>query len=82
VQVLRDRRGYNVDCSANKFEVTMELMGGRPTLNQHDFLLFGKGGSSLPVESPSGFLPLAKVPVVMSFFIMVHSFSLCLTGYV
>jgi hypothetical protein len=52
-----------------------------PYINMAAFFL-GKGVVVFPVESPSGLLTLVKVPVVMWFFIMVHSFSLCPTGYV
>jgi hypothetical protein len=42
----------------------------------------GNGSHTPPLpKSPTGFLPLEKVPDIMKFFIMVQSLSLYLIGY-
>jgi hypothetical protein len=41
-----------------------------------------KGAAAFPTESLSCFLAQAKLLMAMQFFIMEHSFSLCLTGNV
>jgi hypothetical protein len=41
----------------------------------------GRGVTSFPLGSPTGFLPLEKAPDVIKNFIMVQSLILCWTGY-
>jgi hypothetical protein len=58
------------------------LQRGVPIVDYHDCIFPGKGIASLPPGSSSGSMAQVRNPEVMKFFIMSHSLSLCLTGYV
>jgi hypothetical protein len=59
-QVLRDRCAYGIDCLASKLELAPRLMGGWPTINQHDCLLLREWGGSLPHRVAFGPLAFGK----------------------
>jgi hypothetical protein len=65
VRALKGNRAHNVKHPTCKSELTLGLMVARPAIDRHDHFSSGKGAIAFPTESPSGFLPLAKIPMVM-----------------
>jgi hypothetical protein len=48
VKVLWGSQAHNVNCPTCECVLTSGLVGGKPAIDQHDYLFIRKGGNNLP----------------------------------